>query len=142
MNNKVLIAIVVIIILLGLGYFLSQSGNRQQVTQPAPVNSPEQATSPATPAAKTFDVTGTPFQFEPNEIKVKKGDTVRINFKNMEGTLHDLTIADLNVRTKQIPAGQTDSIEFVADTAGTFDFICSVPTHADRGMVGKFIVEE
>lgn len=141
MNNKVLIAIVVIIILLGLGYFLSQSGNRQ-VTQPAPVNSPEQATSPAAPAVKTFDVTGTPFKFEPNEIKVKKGDTVRINFKNMEGTLHDLTIADLNVKTKQIPAGQTDSVEFVADKAGTFDMICSVPTHADKGMVGKFIVEE
>lgn len=140
MNNKVLIAIIVIIVLLGLGYFLSQSGNKQ-VTQPVPANSPEQASAPAAPAVKTFDVTGTPFKFEPNEIKVKKGDTVRINFKNMEG-FHDLTIADLNIKTKQIQAGQTDTVEFVADRAGTFDMMCSVPTHADKGMVGKFIVEE
>ncbi len=140
MNNKVLIAIIVIIVLLGLGYFLSQSGNKQ-VTQPAPANSPEQASASAAPAVKTFDVTGTPFKFEPNEMKVKKGDTVRINFKNMEG-FHDLTIADLNIKTKQIQAGQTDTVEFVADRAGTFDMMCSVPTHADKGMVGKFIVEE
>jgi|Napbiome12C3dose_1001474.scaffolds.fasta_scaffold00012_24 cytochrome c oxidase subunit 2 len=142
MNNKVLIAIIVIILLLGLGYFLSQSGSRQQATQSTPVNSPEQSSAPAASAVKTFDVTGTPFQFEPNEIRVKKGDRVKINFKNEQGILHDLTIADLNIRTKQIPAGQTDAVEFTADTVGTFDMICSVPTHAEKGMVGKFIVEE
>ncbi len=140
MNNKVLIAIIVIIALLGLGYFLSQSANRQPTVQVVPSANPEQVQ--VSEAVKTFDVKGTPFKFEPNEIKIKKGDRVKINFKNEQGMLHDLTIADLNVRTKQIPAGETDSMEFVADRAGTFDMICSVPTHADKGMVGKFIVEE
>lgn len=141
MGNKVLIAVIVIILLLGVGFLMSRSGNKQ-VTQVVPSVAPSQIPAEKSAAVKTFDVTGTPFKFEPNEIKVKKGDRVKINFKNAEGMLHDLTIADLNVRTKQIPAGQTDSVEFVADKAGTFDFICSVPTHADKGMLGKLIVEE
>ena len=72
---------------------------------------------------------------------LKKGDRVKIVFKNTQG-FHDWTLADFNVKTQQIQAGQSDTIEFVADKAGTFEFICSVPTHKDKGMMGKLIVEE
>lgn len=99
----------------------------------------------ATPAAtaeqvKIIDISGKPFEFDMKEIRVNKGDRVRINFTNSQG-FHDWVLDGYNVRTKQIQAGQTDSIEFVADKAGEFDFYCSVPTHRDKGMMGKLVVE-
>ena len=48
---------------------------------------------------------------------------------------------DLGISTKTIGSGQTETIEFVAPTSGTYTFICSVPGHATAGMVGDLIVE-
>ena len=73
-------------------------------------------------------------------IGAKEGDMVKIVFKNMQG-FHDLTIDGLNLKTKQIQAGEEESIEFVADKKGTFDYFCSVGTHREMGMVGKLVVE-
>lgn len=90
--------------------------------------------------AKEFNISGANFSFTPNEIKVKKGDTVKINFTNQGGT-HDLVIDEFNVRTKLVQSGESDTVEFVADKAGTFEFYCSVANHRAMGMVGKLIVE-
>jgi len=42
--------------------------------------------------------------------------------------------------TKMLGGGESDTIEFVAPAAGTYDFICSFPGHYAL-MKGKFIVE-
>jgi azurin len=42
--------------------------------------------------------------------------------------------------TKMLSGGESDTIEFVAPAAGTYDFICSFPGHYAL-MKGKFIVE-
>lgn len=42
--------------------------------------------------------------------------------------------------TKLLGGGESDTIEFVAPEAGTYDFICSFPGHYAL-MKGKFIVE-
>lgn len=89
---------------------------------------------------REFTVVATPFKFDVTEIKVKKGDTVRIVFKN-EGGMHDWVVDEFNARTKQLQAGQTETIEFVADKVGTFEYYCSVMQHRQMGMVGKLIVE-
>lgn len=89
---------------------------------------------------KTYEVEGGSFYFTPKEIKVNKGDTVKIVFKNVQG-FHDWVLDEFNAKTKQIPAGETDEVTFVADKAGTFEFYCSVGTHRQQGMVGKLIVE-
>lgn len=91
--------------------------------------------------AKVFNIESKPYSFTPNEIRVKKGDLVGIILTNIEG-FHDLKIDEFNVATKQIAAGQTDTVEFVADKAGTFEFYCSVGNHRQMGMVGKLIIEE
>ncbi|MDO8658241.1 MAG: plastocyanin/azurin family copper-binding protein [Candidatus Levybacteria bacterium] len=43
-----------------------------------------------------------------------------------------------------MPAGQTDTVEFTADTAGTFEYYCSVGNgyHKEQGMVGTLVIEE
>lgn len=88
-----------------------------------------------------INVEGENFSFSPSEIKVKKGDTVTINFKSVGG-FHDLKIDELNVATKQLQDGENDSVTFVADKAGTFEFYCSVGQHRQMGMVGTLVVEE
>lgn len=89
---------------------------------------------------KNITVEAMPFEFNPKEIRVKKGNTVRLTLKNNEG-FHDWTLDEFNARTKQIQAGQTDTIQFVADKAGTFEYYCSVGNHRQMGMVGNLIVE-
>ncbi len=98
---------------------------------------------PAVPPVKKvveFTVTGKGFLFDPKEIKVKKGDTVRITFVNAEG-FHDWKLEGYNVGTKQIAAGKTEVVEFTADKAGTFEYYCSVGQHRQNGMKGNLIVQ-
>ncbi len=89
---------------------------------------------------KTFEVEGKPFEFSMKEIRVKEGDRVRVFFNNTEG-FHDWGIDEFNARTKQLQAGENDSVEFVADKKGTFEYYCSVGNHRQMGMVGNLIVE-
>lgn len=90
---------------------------------------------------KTFTLDGKPFAFSLKEIRVKEGDVVTITLTN-SGGLHDWVVDEFNARTKQIKQGETDTIEFVADKAGTYEYYCSVANHRQLGMVGKLIVED
>lgn len=89
---------------------------------------------------RVVNVKGSPFKFEPSEIKVKKGEKIKIVFTNEKG-MHDWVIDEFDARTKQIKAGETDSVEFTADKAGTFEYYCSVSNHKAMGMKGNLIVE-
>lgn len=95
---------------------------------------------PVSADSVTFAVNGVNFAFDVKEIKVKKGQTVTINFKSDMG-FHDLVIDELNVRTPQLKAPGTASVTFTPDKTGTFEYYCSVGQHRVNGMVGKLIVE-
>lgn len=88
-----------------------------------------------------IEVHGGSYYFTPDEIRVKKGDTVRITFVN-DGGMHDWVIDEFDARTDVTSSGETDSVEFVADEAGEFEYYCSVGNHREMGMVGSLIVEE
>ncbi len=90
---------------------------------------------------KEFTVTGSSFKFSPSSMTVKKGDTVRVNFKSSGGTLHDFKIDEFDVATSQLGEDEEEQVEFVADKAGTFEYYCSVGNHRKMGMVGKLVVE-
>lgn len=89
---------------------------------------------------KEFTVTGSSFSFAPSTLKVKKGDTVKITFKN-SGGMHDFVIDDFKTQTKTIKSGETDVAQFIADKAGTFEYYCSVGNHRAMGMKGTLTVE-
>lgn len=94
-----------------------------------------------TGVTKEITVTGRDFSFDPSTITVNKGDTVRITFIN-EGTFpHNFAISVLGVGTKTIQPGQRDVITFTADQVGQYKFMCTVPGHADQGMVGTVVVK-
>ncbi len=95
------------------------------------------------PTTLTFDVAGGSFYFTPNEITVKQGDKVVINFTNVGGT-HNLTFTDFGgIATKTIQGGETDTIEFTADKKGTFEYYCAVGKgfHRMMGQIGVLIVQ-
>lgn len=89
---------------------------------------------------KEFTVEGDNFTFSLAEIKVNEGDTVRIKLVNKEG-FHDLVLDEFNVATQKLQVNQEETIEFVANKKGTFEYYCSVGTHRQMGMKGNLIVE-
>ena len=89
---------------------------------------------------KSFVVEGSNYKFEPNEIRVKKGDIVEITFSNSEGS-HDFMIDEFEVATNILSVGDEESVEFIANKTGVFEYYCSISDHRQSGMVGKFIVE-
>ncbi len=68
-------------------------------------------------------------------IKVSKGNLVDIHLineeKNQSGnpSKHNLNIDEFNVHTKDLDYFQSESVTFLADKAGTFDYYCSI--HSD-----------
>ena len=141
MNKTITIVIVLVVIAAG-AYFVWGRGDVQTQT-PSNTESGDVVTgdnTTTTAQVKEFKISGSPFKFSMSEIKVKKGDTVRIVFTNVEGT-HDWVIDEFNAATKQLKAGESETIEFVADKAGTFEYYCSVGSHRAMGMKGNLIVE-
>lgn len=164
MNKQasIVLGVVVLLVLLGGGFLLfrnSQTGigntgvqitqtPQAQVTDTAPAAaggiSPTQITDlPEVPTGtvKEFTVSGSNFKFEPAILTVNKGDTVKITFKNTGG-IHDFRIDDLEVETEIINGVGEDSVEFVADRTGTFEYYCSVGNHKQMGMKGTLTIQE
>ena len=93
-----------------------------------------------TATVKEFVVLGQNFSFTPSMITVKKGDRVKITFKNTFG-FHDFKIDEYGVAAKQAQSPTTEVLEFTADKVGSFEYYCSVGTHRAMGMKGVLKVE-
>ena len=155
MNRNLMIGIVVVILIVGAGWFLlrdqmmpATTQTMEETTAPSdssmmeasPVGMMESTDSAAHGSVKEFTVTASNFKFDMAEIKVKAGDTVKITFKNAQG-FHDLVIDEFNVATKQGNGPSEETVTFVADKLGTYEFYCSVGQHRAMGMKGNLIVE-
>lgn len=93
----------------------------------------------------TFALTGENFKFmmdgqEAPELRVKKGDIVRIEFSSASG-FHDWVVDEFDAATKKVKAGDSTSVQFAADKEGVFEYYCSIGSHRENGMVGKLVVE-
>lgn len=86
-------------------------------------------------------VEGSEFKFSLASLTLKKGEKIRLILGNTGEMKHDFVVDELNVRTKIINNGETDTIEFTPETAGTFEFYCSVGQHRTNGMKGMLTVE-
>lgn len=138
-HSKIITAIFIGVIVIGIVYF---SNKDQSATPKAMVTEETQQTQLGASdlAVKEFDLSAKSFEFSQTEIKVKRGDTVKLTLMVTEG-LHDWVVDEFNAKTKQLRRGESESIVFVADKTGTFEYYCSVGTHRKMGMMGKLIVE-
>lgn len=89
---------------------------------------------------KTFEIEAGSFYYSVKEIRVTKGDKVRIILE-ADDMMHDFNIGELSVHGPITKAGETNVIEFTADKTGVFEYYCSVGQHRKMGQVGKIIVE-
>jgi len=71
----------------------------------------------------TISITAQRFSFSPNEITVKKGETVVLEIQSLDVS-HGLLIEDLGVRT-EIKKGQSAEVKFTPETVGTFQGKCA-----------------
>lgn len=122
--------------------FQEDTEKEELENQAKETNTTSDATDSATnsESVKEFTVSGSNFKFEPSTLQVNKGDTVKITFKN-SGGFHDFVIDALNIKTKTIPDGQSESVQFIADKVGTFEYYCSVGNHKQMGMKGTLTVQ-
>lgn len=120
---------------------LVKETSASQVVKEIPQSSPEaESSSSAKKRVREFTVEGTKYTFTPNQIKVKVGDMVKINFMNKDGT-HDFVIDKLSVKSKTLNMGESEMLEFSVTEKGTFEFYCSVGNHKAMGMKGSLVVE-
>jgi plastocyanin len=81
-----------------------------------------------------------PFQWSETEITVKPGDTIQA--LNAGVSNHDFTLDEFSIHEVLDPGAEAVTITIPADAApGEYRFYCSVPGHAESGMVGTLIVE-
>lgn len=89
---------------------------------------------------KVVEVEGGSYYFEPNEIRVNEGDTVRVVFNSVD-MMHDFVIDEFDAASEIAQAGETVEVTFTANKAGEYEYYCSVGNHRAQGMVGTLIVE-
>lgn len=158
-GNKTLVigAVLVVLALVGIGAVMTRSSSRNstnnQVASVTEHDSTESspttvAMSPAVEGAtdtiandvKIVEVEAGSFYYKPNEIRVKKGEKVKLTLKSVD-MMHDLNIDELGVKVPVTRSGNTATVEFTADKIGEFEMYCSVGQHRKNGQVGTLIVE-
>lgn len=83
-----------------------------------------------------FAVDASEYKFTPKVLNAKVGDRIRLTLTNAGRMPHDWRLDEFSAATQILQPGQTETIEFVASAAGSFEFYCSVNTHRSMGMVG------
>ena len=105
------------------------------------INVVEEQKYQATGVIKEFDMIAKQWEYDPSQITVQAGDTVKLKIKSID-VLHGFTIPALGISANLEPDSIT-TIEFVAERVGEFQFYCSVYCGAGhRGMQGLIIVEK
>lgn len=161
--NKALIIGIILVVLVGGGWFILSSQKTSapvanlgvtenkdaalEATDTVPAPDTSNVASQSSPEAvmvkgetKTFTIESSNFKFSLPVMKVKKGDTVVVKLTNKEG-FHDFTLDEFSVKTAQLAAGKSEDVTFVAGKTGTFEYYCSVGSHRAMGMKGNLIVE-
>jgi len=110
----------------------------------SPASSPE--ASPAADggseaaASDGYAINAIDISFDPKELTIPANTDVTITVTNKGVLQHDFVIDALGIKTKMLNGGDSDTVTINA-AAGEYDYYCSVPGHAEAGMVGKLIVQ-
>jgi len=125
MNKNILIILIVILIIIAGAIYFQQQPNIVQNNQNQPPKSEANTNS------EVLNVTIQNFSFNPAEMSIKKGSTV--TWTNQDAMPH--RISGSGFQSNTLNKGQ--SFSFTFDTAGTFDYICSI----HPSMKGRIIVQ-
>ncbi|MFC4601698.1 cupredoxin domain-containing protein [Cohnella hongkongensis] len=109
--------------------------------------SPSPTVSPTAPAegggtgagaggANEVTIEATNWKFEPAEIRVRAGDTLKLTLHNTQGA-HGIEISDLNVKIKN-----NETKELKLDQPGSYEFHCSIQCGQGHDAMTGFIIVE
>ena len=96
-------------------------------------------------------LTGEYHRWEPNVFVVHKGDNVALTVMNPRKNIHSFFLPGYNLDSGPLePRSGEVTLEFTADQAGVFQWICNIPNDAAEGecdadhetMIGYLIVLE
>ncbi len=80
------------------------------------------------------------YKFEPDPIVVRLGEKVRLVVTSTD-VAHGIAISEFKINLS-VPAGKTESVDFVADKKGYFHAYCSVYCGSGHGhMHASFVVK-
>lgn len=149
----IIIGVIILVAVLGFVAVKAMQGTNQTAsdsmthesmtadTSVTPSASPSGAAMTAdTSAEKVITMDAGSFYYSVKNITVKKGEKVKIVMTSKD-MMHDFNIDELNVHMPVVKSGETGTIEFTADTVGTFEYYCAIGQHRKMGQVGKITVE-
>jgi cytochrome c oxidase subunit 2 len=88
-----------------------------------------------------INMTAKQFEFDPSTITVKKGDKVKLTITSTD-VVHGFGLSAYGI-DERVEPGEEVEIEFTADKAGEFTYVCTVYCGTGHNtMSGKLIVEE
>jgi cytochrome c oxidase subunit II len=91
---------------------------------------------------RIIKITAKKFEYSPNEIRIKKGVPVVLEFTSLD-RVHGFTVPDLGGIRATIEPGKVTQVRIMAPKAGTYEFHCDLFCgDGHEGMTGKIIVEE
>jgi cytochrome c oxidase subunit 2 len=91
---------------------------------------------------QVIKVTAKKFEYSPNEIRIKKGVPVILEFTSLD-RVHGFFAADLGGVRATTEPGKVTRVRIVAPKAGTYEFHCDLFCgDGHEGMTGTIIVEE
>ena len=94
----------------------------------------------ASPGANEIKMTAMKYDFNPNVVRAKKGEHVKLVVTALDRD-HGFKLEAFHIE-QRLPKGVAVTIEFVADQAGTFPFQCSVFCGmGHKKMKGQLIVD-
>lgn len=105
-----------------------------------PGSSPVTGDEGAPAGAKTVEVEMTEMAFDPSTFTISANTDVTIELRNVGILPHSFAIPSEGIESEEFSSGASGTIT-INLPAGTYEFICGVPGHADAGMRGTLTVE-
>jgi len=103
-------------------------------------SAPAQEASSRASGADEIKVTAKKYEFDPNPIRVKKGDHVKLVITALDHD-HGFKLDAFHI-DQLLKKGEATTVEFTADQAGTFPFQCShLCGMGHKKMKGELVVE-
>ena len=81
------------------------------------------------------------YRFDPETIRVRRGQEVTLTLRNDGAVVHNFRIDEFSV-DQDVDVGEDETITFTPDKAGTFEIVCDIPGHRELGMVGRLEVTQ
>jgi glucose/arabinose dehydrogenase/plastocyanin len=118
-------------------------GTTPEAAESTPVSTEGESATPlaegASAPAGPVTIEAVDIDWNPNEMTIPADTDVTVTIPNHGVTLHTFVIEALGIKVEMAP-GETQEV-IINAPAGTYEYICDVPGHAEAGMVGTLRVE-